>query len=90
MLIVLLALTACSAQVAPEAPVPDPAVPSSYDKSYSADEFFIAGVKMGWSGALPSNTELVRLGKEACKNQSEPKNSNAERVMTYAKAVYCP
>lgn len=87
----VLALTACSSPApASEPTVPDPAVPASYDGSYSADEFFIAGVKIGWAGELPTNTQLVELGAQACAGSLPPERPNAARITEYARAVYCP
>ena len=88
----VLALSACASPAVGSAPaaIPDPAAASSYDDSYSADEFFIAGVKIGWVGARPSNTELVNIGRQACLSGSAGDDSNAARILQYAKAVYCP
>ncbi|MCP1414413.1 hypothetical protein [Paenarthrobacter sp. A20] len=87
----VLVLSACTSPAASVEPtVPDPAVPSSYDVSYSADEFFIAGVKLGWVGEKPSNTELVQMGQQACQGSLSAAGENAQRVTAYAKAVYCP
>ncbi|TVU61566.1 hypothetical protein FQP90_13580 [Paenarthrobacter nitroguajacolicus] len=87
----VLALSACASPAASVEPVtPDPAVASSYDESYSADEFFIAGVKLGWIGEKPSNTELVKMGQQACQGALPASGENAKRITEYAKAVYCP
>lgn len=85
----LLALTGCAARPSAEPQVPDPADPSSYNNSYSADEFFIAGVKLKWEGDLPTNTQLVELGSRACKGQATD-DTNGQRIQEYARAVYCP
>jgi len=93
----LLALTSCASPTA-EPGAPDPADPSSYKDGYSADEFFIVGVKLGWEGTKPRNTQLVDLGEEACEQIREGGSApdlgvsarNTQRIIEYAKAVYCP
>jgi hypothetical protein len=86
----LLVLTSCAASPNAEPRVPDPADPSSYKDSYSADEFFIAGVKLGWVGARPTNSQLVEMGIKACQGEQESSDENGKRILQYARAVYCP
>ena len=84
-----LALSECAAASAAAPGGPDPADPSTYNSSYSADEFFIAGVKLGWVGELPTNTELVRAGMAACQHASTASDGNSQLIRDYAAAVYC-
>jgi len=98
-LFAVFALSACASPAPAVSPaVPDPAVASSYTDGYSPDEFFIVGVKLGWEGVKPTNTQIVGLGEEACEEikagNSTPDlgvaDGNARRVIEYARAVYCP
>jgi hypothetical protein len=88
--IILLATLALSSSAAASAPEPDPAVASSYVSSYSADEFFIAGVKTHWQGAKPSNTALVGIGEAYCRTGVAPEGVNGKTVAEYATVTYCP
>lgn len=84
-----LALSGCAAASAAD-PEVNPAIPASYDSTYSADEFFIAGVKLNWQGEKPRNAELAKAGEAYCAGAPIIAGANAAVVAEYAEAVYCP
>lgn len=89
-LLATLALSGCATAQANGEAVPDPADPATYVSTYSADEFFIAGVKLRWVGEKPSNTELVKAGEAYCRSGEVQDDANGRLVAEYAKATYCP